>query len=103
MRGDTVQVAGISFQRRCIYFPNVYLRKTPEAPYLFLLQGSPARAVCCAGILHSPVLFQAPVGTAVQAHGCAIPTRNAFDTSGIGKWEHANDLQSSQQPWHPVV
>lgn len=47
MRGETVQVPCISFQRRCIYFPNVYLRKTPEAPYLFLLQGSPARAVPC--------------------------------------------------------
>lgn len=40
-----MQVPGISFRRGCIYFPNVCLRKTLEAPCLLLLLVSPARAL----------------------------------------------------------
>lgn len=74
-----MQVPGISLQRRCVYFSNLYLRKALKHLPPLLLQGRSQRPCAvlgsCTGLRFLPV----PVGREVQALGCAIPVRNASD------------------------
>lgn len=93
-----MQVPGVSFQRRCVCFPSLCLRKALEhlpSSCCGALSALLCRAVPgpCAGVCFLP----APVGRAVQVLGFAIPIRNASGMSDITKCEHANYVQSSQQ------
>lgn len=70
MWGETVQVTGISFQRECIYFPNVCLRKTLEACLLLLLVSS-TRALPCWDL--APACAFPGSGGAEQRKPTAVP------------------------------